>query len=69
MKTFVSAISDYHIDYLATDVKQIIKALGYEKAVLVAHDWGGVVAWHVAAYYPEVVHKFIAMNSFSYSLY
>jgi pimeloyl-ACP methyl ester carboxylesterase len=29
--------------------------------VLVAHDWGGMVAWHTAALYPEVVERLIVM--------
>lgn len=31
------------------------------RCVLVAHDWGGMVAWHTAALYPEVVERLIVM--------
>lgn len=27
-----------------------------------AHDWGGVVAWHTAALYPDVVERLIVMG-------
>ncbi len=31
------------------------------RCVLVAHDWGGMVAWHTAALYPEVVERLVVM--------
>ena len=43
-------------------MKEIIRALGYEKAVLVSHDWGSVIAWQVPQYFPEVVDKLVVMN-------
>lgn len=27
------------------------------------HDWGGVVAWHTAAIYPELVRKLVILNA------
>ena len=47
---------------MTRDVQEMIRALGYENAILVAHDWGGAIAWQVARYYPEVVAKIIVMN-------
>ena len=38
---------DYTIDLLSQDIVELIPALGYSKCILVAHDWGGVVAWWV----------------------
>ena len=35
---------------------------GYSKAVVVAHDWGGAVAWQFAMKYPEMVEKLINCN-------
>ena len=37
-------ITDYDIFHLCGDLVGLIEALGEEKAVLVAHDWGAVVA-------------------------
>ena len=48
--------------YLVNDVQEIIEALGYEKAVLVGHDWGGSVVWNVPYFFPEVVSKIIVLN-------
>ena len=56
------AVADYKIDILAKDIAELIKALGAEKAIIVAHDWGGAVAWVVATLYPELVKKLAVLN-------
>ena len=43
----------YWMDKLVGDVLGLIKAADHERCVLVAHDWGGGVAWAVAANHPE----------------
>jgi len=58
-----TSISDYKTENLVKDVCELIKALGRNKCTLVAHDWGGVVAWAVAAHFPEMVEKLIILNS------
>ena len=35
----------YTLYKLGQDISQLIPALGYSSCVLVAHDWGGAVAW------------------------
>jgi pimeloyl-ACP methyl ester carboxylesterase len=37
--------NDYTIDLLTQDIVELIPALGHSKCILVAHDWGGAVAW------------------------
>ena len=37
--------NDYTIDSLAQDIVELIPVLGHNKCILVAHDWGGVIAW------------------------
>lgn len=36
--------------------------VGYNKCVLIGHDWGGMIAWLVAICYPEMVTKLIVVN-------
>ena len=37
--------SDYQMNTLIQDIAELIPALGYSSCVLVAHDWGGIIAW------------------------
>lgn len=55
-------IESYAVDELVGDVRDVIEALGYKKAIVVAHDWGGLVAWKFAESYPEMVDKLICCN-------
>lgn len=52
----------YVIQELSKDVEGVIKGLGYDRCVLVAHDWGGAIAWYFAYHHPEMVEKLIVMN-------
>ena len=54
--------SAYVMNELVRDVEGIITGLGYEKCVLVAHDWGGGIAWSFASKYPQMLEKLIIMN-------
>ncbi|MEO6880235.1 MAG: alpha/beta hydrolase [Mycobacteriaceae bacterium] len=40
---------------LAGDVAGLVRALGAPRAVLVGHDWGGLIAWAAAALHPRLV--------------
>ncbi|CAD6190383.1 unnamed protein product [Caenorhabditis auriculariae] len=53
----------YTAELLVNDVKEVIEALGYEKAVVVGHDWGALVAWKLAISYPELVDRLVILNA------
>jgi pimeloyl-ACP methyl ester carboxylesterase len=53
--------TDYCIKNLVTDVETLVGKLGYADCVLVAHDWGGNVAWHVA-HATNVVNRLVMFN-------
>ncbi len=55
-------IKSYSITELIQDIRGIITGLGYEKCILVGHDWGGALAWHFAHKYPEMLDKLIVLN-------
>ncbi|NPV59581.1 MAG: alpha/beta hydrolase [Actinobacteria bacterium] len=55
-------VSHYRIQVLMEDVAGLIRELGENKAVVIAHDWGGGVAWPFAAYYPEMVERLVILN-------
>ena len=56
-------LSAYRVDRLAGDVVGLTQALGREKAIIVGHDWGGIVAWTMAALYPQRVSRLVALNA------
>jgi epoxide hydrolase 4 len=52
----------YSIDELVKDVEGVVKGLGYNKCVLVGHDWGGAIAWNFAYKHPDMLEKLIILN-------
>ena len=56
-------LAAYCLDELALDVVRLLDAEGLDRAPLVGHDWGGLVAWWVAATYPERVSHLIVLNA------
>ncbi len=55
-------ISAYDVDILAEDIVGLLDAFGVQKARLVGHDWGAVVAWTVAINHPERLEKLAILN-------
>jgi len=55
-------IENYTIDKLVGDVADLIEACGRERAIIMAHDWGGGIAWATALMRPELVERLIVMN-------
>ena len=58
-----AGIEAYTLDRLAGDVVGLADALKRERFCLVGHDWGGVVAWRVAARWPERVERLAILNA------
>ena len=54
--------SAYVMSELIKDVEGVIQGLGYDRCVLVGHDWGGAIAWCFAYAHPEMVERLIVMN-------
>lgn len=53
----------YDLETLAGDVPALVRALGEERAYVVGHDWGGMLAWGAAIYHPEVVERLAVLNA------
>lgn len=53
---------DYGFAALAEDVAALIPALGAERALVVGHDWGAVMAWLGAVAAPERVAGVVGMS-------
>ncbi len=55
--------SSYRIDRLVADIVGLIDALGLERVPVVAHDWGGVIAYCLAEQHPERVERLAILNA------
>ncbi|MBA2396232.1 MAG: alpha/beta hydrolase [Ktedonobacteraceae bacterium] len=53
----------YDVSTLLRDIVGLIKGLGEEKAIIVGHDWGGVLAWAFALQYPQMTERLIVLNA------
>ncbi|MBK6793591.1 MAG: alpha/beta hydrolase [Anaerolineales bacterium] len=56
------SIRAYDVNTLAKDIVGIFDHFGIQKARLVGHDWGAVVAWTVALNHPERLEKLTILN-------
>ncbi len=56
------AVGDYHIDHLVADAAALIDAAGAKETLLVAHDWGAVVAWNFAIRKMRPLSRLVIMN-------
>ena len=56
-------IEAYRAKHLIADISSLIDSLGGELAALVAHDWGGALAWGLAAQRPEAIRRLVIVNS------
>lgn len=53
----------YDLDTLTGDICHLVQSLGAEQRVkIVGHDWGGAVAWHLAAFRPEHCERVAVLN-------
>ncbi len=55
--------SGYDLDTLCADIQGLIQRLGYTKASIVGHDWGGVIAWHLAQRCPQLLNRLAILNA------
>lgn len=53
----------YRPKHLVQDIAALIALEGGQLACLVAHDWGGAVAWNLAAGHPALMKKLAIINS------
>ena len=58
-----AAVEAYRAKHLMADVLALAAHYTKDKFVLVAHDWGGAVAWGVAIAHPQRLAKLVMVNS------
>ena len=57
-----SGIRNYQIELLTDDVADLIHHAGAQRATIVGHDWGGVIAWYMPMRHQHAVEKLIVLN-------
>jgi pimeloyl-ACP methyl ester carboxylesterase len=53
----------YDLDTLSNDIRGLIENLGYLRAHVVGHDWGGAIAWHLAQRFPQHLNRLALLNA------
>jgi epoxide hydrolase 4 len=56
-------VGSYAVPIIAADLTAFAAALGISRLALAGHDWGGVIAWHIAARHPDLVQRLIVLNA------
>ena len=56
-------VAQYRAKLLVEDIRQLARGFTHQKFVLVAHDWGGAVAWSFAIAHPELLSHLVIVNS------
>ena len=56
-------VEAYRMRHLLGDLKGLVEELGIAPFTLVGHDWGGIVSWAFALKYPELLERFVILDS------
>ncbi len=56
-------VSAYRMENLVADVEGLIRHTGVQRAHVVGHDWGGLIAWWLAMLRPERVDRLAILNA------
>jgi epoxide hydrolase 4 len=56
-------LGGYDWETLSQDISGLIRSLGYERATIVGHGWGGALAWQVAERFPAQVKSLVLMSA------
>jgi epoxide hydrolase 4 len=57
-----SGVSEYSAEKIAGDIVELLDLLGESRVSIVGHDWGGAIAYRLAAFYPERVSQLAVLN-------
>jgi pimeloyl-ACP methyl ester carboxylesterase len=58
-----SGVENYALDKLVGDIGAVLRHFRRDRAVLVGHDWGGIVAWAFAMRHPEQTERLVILNA------
>lgn len=61
--TAPQGVEAYRARVLVADLVALIEYLGVPVDLLVAHDWGGALAWTLSAQHPDLVRRLLIVNA------
>jgi pimeloyl-ACP methyl ester carboxylesterase len=53
----------YQMRHLVSDIQAVIRYLEKDRSIIMGHDWGGVIAWFFAMYFPTTTERLIVLNT------
>ncbi|KAL0612785.1 LOW QUALITY PROTEIN: Bifunctional epoxide hydrolase 2 [Plecturocebus cupreus] len=56
-------IEEYCMEVLCKEMVTFLDKLGLSQAVFIGHDWGGILVWYMALFYPERVRAVASLNT------
>ena len=56
-------VEAYRAKHIVSDISELLDTFGGRVEALVAHDWGGAVAWNLAAQRPAAMRRLVIVNS------
>lgn len=56
-------VEAYRMRHLLADLKGLVEELELAPFTLVGHDWGGIVSWAFALKHPELLERFVIIDS------
>ncbi len=58
-----AGVEAYRAKHLVADIAALIQLQGAPIDLLVGHDWGGAIAWNLAALRPELMRRLLIINA------
>lgn len=55
-------VAAYRQEEIFDDIEGLLQALGEKRAIVIAHDWGALLAWQLALLRPALMRGLIALN-------
>jgi len=63
LSTKPSEVAEYKLVLLRNDIIHVLDALGAKRAYVMAHDWGGHVAWSVAEHHADRIERLVVLDA------
>jgi pimeloyl-ACP methyl ester carboxylesterase len=55
-------VDNYRLEKLVADIDAVVDHFKAKKAIIVGHDWGGMVAWTYTMQHPDKVDRLVILN-------